>query len=95
MFKENKERCGYRRIHALLREDNIVGSEKIVRQIMKDNNLAVKVRKLSKFSSYQGEIDEVLENIIGRDFHLEKPNDKVILNITKFSIPEGKVYFHQ
>lgn len=95
MFKENKEKCGYRKIHALLRKDNIVESEKILRQIMKDNNLAVKVRKLRKFSLYQGEIDEVLENIIGRDFHLEKPNDKVILNNTIFSILEGKVYFHQ
>lgn len=54
LFKENKERYGYRRINALLKRENIVVSEKIVRQIMKDNNLVVKVRKLRKYNSYLG-----------------------------------------
>ena len=92
LFKENKGRYGYRRIHALLRKDNIIVSEKIVRQIMKDNNLVVKVRKHKKYSSYQGEISEAAENIINRDFHSEKPNERVLTDITEFSIPAGKVY---
>ena len=92
LFKENKERYGYRRIHSLLRKDNIIVSEKIVRQIMKDNNLVVKVRKHKKYSSYQGEISEAARNIINRDFHSEKPNEKVLTDITEFSIPAGKVY---
>ena len=92
LFKENKERYGYRRIHSRLRKDNIIVSEKIVRQIMKDNNLVVKVRKHKKYSSYQGEISEAARNIINRDFHSEKPNEKVLTDITEFSIPAGKVY---
>lgn len=92
LFKENKERYGYRRINVLLRKENIIVSEKIVRQIMRDNNLVVKVRKLKKYNSYQGEISEPVENIINRDFHSEKPNDKVLTDITEFSIPAGKVY---
>lgn len=92
LFNENKERYGYRRIHALLRKENIIISEKIVRQIMRENNLIVKVRKAKKYSSYKGEISDPAENIINRDFHSDKPNDKVLTDITEFSIPAGKVY---
>ena len=59
---------------------------------MKYNNLVVKVRKHKKYSSYQGEISEAAENIINRDFHSEKPSEKVLTDITEFSIPAGKVY---
>lgn len=59
---------------------------------MKDNNLVVKVRKHKKYSSYQGKISEAARNIINRDFHSEKPNEKVLTDITEFSIPAGKVY---
>lgn len=92
LFKENMERYGYRRINTLLRKENIIISEKIVRQIMRENNLLVKVRKLKKYNSYQGEISDPVENIISRDFRSEPPNDKVLIDITEFSIPAGKVY---
>ena len=62
---------------------------------MKDNSLTVQVRRRRKYSSYQGEISELAENVINRDFHSRKPNDKVLTDITKFSIPEGKVYFRE
>ena len=42
-FEENKQRYGYRRINALLRKENIIVSEKIVRKIMNDNRLTVQV----------------------------------------------------
>ncbi|MDD7466324.1 MAG: IS3 family transposase, partial [Floccifex porci] len=74
------------RINALLRKENIIVSEKIVRQIMKDNNLVVKVRKSKKYNSYQGKISEPVENIINRDFRSEKPNEKVLTDITEFAI---------
>jgi putative transposase len=37
--------------------------------------------------TFQGEISEAAENIINRDFHSEKPNEKVLTDITEFSIP--------
>ena len=92
LFNENKGRYGYRRIHALLKKENIIVSEKIVRQIMRDNNLVVKVRKAKKYSSYKGEISEPVENIVNRDFHAEVPDEKMLTDISEFSIPAGKVY---
>ena len=45
LFAENKNRYGYRRIHALLKREGITISEKNIRRIMKDENLSVKVKK--------------------------------------------------
>ena len=39
LFTENKSRYGYRRIHALLKRENIIVSEKIIRRIMKEERL--------------------------------------------------------
>ena len=39
LFTENKGRYGYRRIHALLKRENIIVSEKIIRRIMKEERL--------------------------------------------------------
>ncbi len=64
IFVENKERYGYRRIHALLKREDIIISEKIVRRIMREELLFVKTKKTRKYNSYQGEISSAVENII-------------------------------
>ena len=92
LFHKNDSRYGYRRIHALLKKQNIIISEKIVRRIMKENHLVVKIKKTKKYSSYIGEISKAAENLINRNFHSDKPNQKMLTDITEFSIPAGKVY---
>lgn len=92
IFIENKERYGYRRIHAMLKRKGIVVSEKVVRRIMKEDNLVVKLKKQKKYCSYKGEISPAVSNIVNRDFSAEKPNQKWLTDITEFSIPAGKVY---
>ena len=39
LFTENKGRYGYRRIYALLKRENIIVSEKVIRRIMKEERL--------------------------------------------------------
>ena len=56
LFTENKGRYGYRRIHALLKRENIIVSEKVIRRIMKEEQLVVKIKRTRKYNSYQGEI---------------------------------------
>ena len=92
LFVENKERYGYRRIHALLKRENIIISEKIVRRIMREEQLFVKIKKTRKYNSYQGEISPAVENIIDRNFSASKPNEKWLTDITEFALPAGKVY---
>lgn len=76
LLNENKHRYGYRRIHALLKRANIIISEKIVRRIMKEEHLTVKIKKTHKYNSYKGEISPAVGNIINRNFSAEKPNEK-------------------
>lgn len=92
LFTENKNRYGYRRIHALLKREGIVASEKIIRRIMQEENLVVKVKKTAKYNSYAGEVTPAVPNEIERDFSAEKPNSKWLTDITEFAIPAGKVY---
>ena len=41
LFTENKGRYGYRRIHALLKRENIIVSEKVIRRIMKEEQRSI------------------------------------------------------
>ena len=87
-FCDAKETYGYRRIHFVMKANNIILSEKVIRRLMKEENLIVKRVKKKKYNSYQGEIT----NIIKRDFHADAPNQKWLTDITEFSIPAGKIY---
>ena len=64
----------------------------VVRRLMREQNLSVRKVKKRKYSSYLGEISPAVENVINRDFHAEKPNEKWLTDITEFHIPAGKVY---
>ena len=79
-------------IHALLSREGYVISEKVVRRIMKEDNLTVPSVKRKKYSSYVGEVSPAADNIINRDFHAALPNEKWVTDITEFGIPAGKVY---
>ena len=92
IFKECRNCYGYRRIHEELKKLGSTVSEKIVRRIMKAENLTVPAKGTKKYSSYRGEITPEVDNIINRDFHAEQPNTKWLTDITEFSIPAGKVY---
>ena len=92
IFKECRNCYGYRRIHEELKKLGNTVSEKIVRRIMKGENLVVPEKRTKKYSSYRGEITPEVDNIINRDFHAERPNTKWLTDITEFSIPAEKVY---
>ena len=92
LFFENHKRYGYRRIHLLLKREGIIISEKIVRSIMKEENLIVRAIRQKKYSSYLGEISPAVPNEVQRDFHADKPNKKWLTDITEFKIGEEKVY---
>lgn len=83
---------GYRRIHASIKRSGTTVSEKVVRRLMKEEKLRVVGVKRRKYNSYMGEISPAVENILARNFHAEKPNQKWLTDITEFHIPAGKVY---
>lgn len=92
LFAESKRRYGYRRIHGALTQLGISVSEKVVQQIMADNQLVVTSKTKKKYISYQGEITPAAPNIIARNFRADAPNTKWVTDLTEFRIPAGKVY---
>ncbi len=92
LFEKNKERYGYRRITALLRENGVVLNHKTVLKLMKNLNLKGKQRKNDKYHSYKGEVGKVADNLLNRDFYADKPFEKLTTDVTQFNVCDDKVY---
>lgn len=92
VFNEAKGRYGYRRIHSVIKTSGIIVSEKVVRKIMKEEQLIANPVQNKKYNSYRGEISPEVANVIERNFHTDKPNTKWLTDITEFRIPAGKIY---
>lgn len=69
IFHENRDVYGYRRIYLALKRKGEILSEKVIRRLMKEEELIVQLSKKRKYSSYLGEITPEVENIVSRDFH--------------------------
>ena len=92
IFIENQRCYGYRRIKCGLQRRGITLSEKVVRRLMKEQELKVYQKRIRKYSSYAGEITPEVANHLKRDFHADKPNQKWLTDITEFTLADGKVY---
>ena len=67
-------------------------SEKVIRRLMKQVGVQGANREKTRYSSYRGEITPAVPNLLKRDFHANRPNEKWLTDITEFAIPAGKVY---
>jgi putative transposase len=92
IFECNYRCYGYRRMHAALTRQAVNISEKVVRRLMKQENLVPVARKRRRYGSYMGEISPAPDNVLNRDFSACAPNEKWLTDITEFQIPAGKVY---
>ena len=91
-FTQGYQSYGYRRIYSALKRQGIVISEKVIRRIMRQENLNVICKRKKKYNSYVGEISPAVPNLVQRNFHADKPNQVWLTDITEFNIPAGKVY---
>ncbi len=92
LFEANKQRYGYRRITALLRQKGIVLNHKTVLKLMKSLNLRGKQCKNDKYHSYKGEVGKIADNLLNRDFTASKPFEKLTTDVTQFNVCDDKVY---
>ena len=58
---------------------------------MKELGLVCRVR-MKKYRSYKGEVGKIAPNLLNRDFHAEKPNQKWVTDVTEFSLFGEKLY---
>ena len=92
IFHENKGRYGYRRIELSLRAKGYALNHKTVYKLMKSLGLKGKRRKNEKYHSYKGEVGKIADNLLARDFHAEKPFEKIVTDISQFNVADEKVY---
>ena len=86
-----KNRAYYRRITAELHNRNILLNHKTVQRLMKELGLICRVR-MKKYRSYKGEVGKIAPNLLNRDFHADKPNQKWVTDVTEFSLFGEKLY---
>ncbi len=91
IYHENKGRYGYRRITIELHKRNIRLNHKTVQRLMKELGLVCRVR-MKKYCSYKGEAGKIVPNLLNRNFHAEKPNQKWAADVTEFSLFGAKLY---
>ena len=89
IYSEHKGNYGYRRIHLELRNRGYSVNHKKVQRLMKVLDLAARIRRKRKYSSYQGEIGKKANNLIQRQFEGAKPMEKCYTDVTKFVIPNS------
>ena len=58
---------------------------------MKELGLICRVR-MKKYRSYKGNVGKVAPNLLNRDFHAKKPNQKWVTDVTEFSLFGEKLY---
>ena len=92
IYNAHKGRYGYRRICLEIRAKGYTINHKTVLKLIKSLNLRGKQSKNGKYHSYKGEVGKVADNLLHRDFHAEKPFEKLTTDITEFKIGDEKVY---
>ena len=91
IFYENKQRYGFKRITAELRNRGYLINHKKVLRLMTKMGLRA-VRRKEKYHSYLGEIGHIADNLINRNFIASKPNEKWTTDVSQFNCAFGKVY---
>lgn len=92
IYNTHDGRYGYRRICLELKTNGCLLNHKTVLKLMKSLNLRGKRGKNGKYNSYKGEVGKVADNLLKRDFHADKPFQKLTTDITQFKIGDKKVY---
>lgn len=48
--------------------------------------------RMKKYRSYKGNVGKIAPNLLNRDFHADKPNQKWVTDVTEFSLFGKKLY---
>ena len=92
IFNEHKGRYGYRRVLVVMRNNGSRINHKTMQKLMKELGLKGKQRKNNQYHSYKGTVGKVADNILARDFHADKPFEKITTDVTQFNVCDDKVY---
>ena len=91
IYYENRGRYGYRRILQVMQNEGYIISGKSVRKLMKEAGIKCEVR-MKKYRSYKGQVGKIAPNLLKRDFYAAKPHEKLVTDVTEFSLFGTKLY---
>lgn len=91
IFTEHRGRYGYRRITMELHARGFHCNHKVVSKLMKELELVCGVR-VKRYRSYKGEVGRIAPNLLERNFEEERPNEKMVTDITEFHLFGQKLY---
>lgn len=94
IFREHKHRYGYRRITGQLHREGFKANHKRVKRLMCKMRLyAIAIKKrISKYSSYRGNVGKIKTNLINRQFKAVIPDRYWYSDITEFHLNGEKLY---
>ncbi len=69
----------------------VLVNHKRVQRLMNELGLKSKVRP-KRYKSYRGEVGNVAQNILEREFTAKQPNQKWVTDVTEFKVNDQKVY---
>ena len=91
LFKLNRQRYGYRRMHQVARKEIPCGRHRVARLMIQDG-LKVPQRRRRRSSTQPKHKRPVPPNILGREFTVEVPNHTWLSDITYVPTQQGWLY---
>lgn len=92
IFEDTHRRYGHRRVHCVLVAAGWTVAKKTVLKLMRELGLHCLVRRKRRYTSYQGVVGAVAENLLDRQFHADAPAQKWVTDVTEFRVGDQKAY---
>lgn len=92
IFDESKSTYGYRRITIKMRQNGFLINHKKVYKLMKELSLKCKTSRKKKYNSYKGKLGRIADNLLNRNFNINKPMLRLVTDVSEFSIQGKKIY---
>ena len=93
-IRECQDKCGktygYRRVHIWLEKQGIYHNPKTILRIMQKYNLLSEIRR-KKYHNYSTVLHRY-DNLLNRDFHADRPNQKWVTDISYIKTNQGTLY---
>lgn len=91
-FEDAHGRYGHRRVHTVLTAKGWRVAKKTVLALMRELALICRVRRRRRYNAFKGEVGQIADNVLNRDFTAAAPNQKWVTDVTEFRVADRKVY---